>query len=205
MTHEWISGSLDVLLSLVCLALARDSARRGNDFLVAGFLWISAASFVGGLRLGGRTEFADLHGYLTSISKGPGMLLLALGVPAALMGGWPAGRWLAPALSVIGVAAVTFLSGSSSFETLLLTLSLTLLVGLLALVAVGIRAGRTSVSLGAAGSIAALLAVGFAVQHLPLEADSILRPVDVTHLLLITGYVLFWLSVTGATKARAEE
>lgn len=190
-----ISGSLDALLGIVCLYLCQAFARAGNDFLAHGFAWISSAALMGGLRLGGFSAFADTHSFLTDVSKGPGMLLLSLGIIAAIFGAGGIARWSAPILSAAGVGLVVFFLGTSRLDSITLGMGMTILPALLLIASTHGRSGRFLPMLAALGSLASLLFVAFGVRHLPIDDDGLFRPVDAIHILLATAYLLLASSV----------
>ena len=197
-----ISGSLDALLGIVCLILCRASARAGNDFLAHGFAWISSAALVGGLRLGGFSEFADTHFFLTQVSKGPGMLFLSLGIFVPMTGCCPSTRWWSPMLSATGVGLVTFYLESPTLDQITLGMSLTILLALLLLAFSHVKARRSLPMLAALGSLASLLFVAFGVRQLPLTEDGLFRPVDLVHILLAIAYLLLAGSVRSLSSSR---
>ena len=199
-----ISGSLDFLLCLTCLAIAVWCARTGNDFLFTGFLWVAAAAFVGALNLGGLNWTNDTHRWLSAVATGPGMLLLGLGVFAAVWGTFRAGRWIAPLLSIGGAGLVFYLWQAKSPRLTAVTtgMSLLVLVALLVLAGQAYRAARPAVAAAAAGAIGLLLVAGLGVNQLPLADDSLIRHVDVLHVVLIACYVLVWIGVRGVTPRR---
>ncbi|MBX9790497.1 MAG: hypothetical protein K2Y37_16380 [Pirellulales bacterium] len=200
-----LSGSLDFLLCLTCVAIAAWCARVGNDLLFAGFLWIAAAAFVGAMNLGGLTWTNDTHRWLSALATGPGMLLVGLGVWAAMLGPFRAGRWLAPALS-IGCAGLIFylwLAKSPRLGAVTTGMSLLVLVALPVLAIQAYRAVRPGAAAAAASAIGLLLVAGFGVNQLPLADDGPIRHVDVLHIVLIACYALVWIGVRGVTQRRS--
>jgi len=200
-----VSGSLDFLLCLTCLALAVASARAANDFLFAGFLWVAAAAFVGAMNLGGLTWTNDTHRWLSAVATGPGMLMLGLGVVGATFGRVRAARWVAPAPSIGGAALIFYLwqSKSPQLDAATTGMSLVLLVALVVLAVQAFRSGRTAAAAAAAGAIGLLLIAGFGVSKLPLATGGLIRHVDVLHVVLVACYVLVWLGVRGVTARGA--
>ena len=200
-----LSGSLDFLLCLTCLAIAVVSARAANDYLFHGFLWVAAAAFVGAMNLGGLTWTNDTHRWLSAVATGPGMLLLGLGVFGATFGRVRAARWIAPALSISGAGLIFYLwhAKSPRLDAVTTGMSLTLLIALVVLAVQAFRSGRSAPAAAALGAIGLLLFAGFGVNKLPLASDGLIRHVDVLHVVLVACYVLVWLGVRGLTARGA--
>lgn len=197
-----LSGSLDFLLCLTCLAIAVAAARARNDLLFAGFLWVAAAAFVGALNLGGLTWTNDTHKWLSQVATGPGMLILGLGIVAAIFGPFAAGRWLAAPLGISGVGLIFYLwhAKSTHLGAVTTTMSVVALVALLVLAVVAFLGARPGPGLAALGAVGLLLFAGFGVNELPLGTDSRLQHVDILHLVLTACYLLIWMAVRGVTS-----
>ena len=194
-----LSGSLDFALSMVCLFIAFWAARKGNDFLLHGFLWVTAAAFAGAFNLGGFTQVDPTHHYLSQVSTGVGTLAMGLGVLAGTFGPLSGSRWMAPVLSIFGAGAIHFLSTWPQLGLLNLVLGSTLLISLLVLAIQSFRRGQSGNAICALVPIVILLVVGFAMPQIKLRADSAIQRVDILHLLLITSYSFLWCSVRSAT------
>jgi len=190
-----LSGSLDLLLSLVCLAIACAAVRWRNDFLFTGFMWVAAAAFAGGFNLSGYSWTNDTHVWLSQVSRGPGTFAMALGVFATLYGPIPGSRWLAQAWSVLGAAFVTLHHGHPSLDTLTTILGAFLLLALVVLTFQALRERRAVPAVYALAAIALLLVVGFAVRSIPLPENGPMKHVDLLHLLLMAAYLLIWQSL----------
>jgi len=189
-----LSGLLDFVLSMVCLAIAIAAMRARNDFFFSGMLWIAAAAFVGAFNLSGFTQVAPAHGWLSDVSRGPGMLALAFGVLAALFGPWNWSRWGAMALAIAGVASIQLLLDSPSLDAYTTLLGVTLLLALLLLAGLAFREHRLRAAGAALLAVLLFLFVGFGVGLLPLTKEGLVRPVDVVHVLLAASYSLVWLA-----------
>jgi putative effector of murein hydrolase LrgA (UPF0299 family) len=196
-----LSGLLDFVLSLVCLAIARASMRVRNDFFFSGMLWIAAAAFMGAFNLAGFTQVAHAHAWLSDVSRGPGMFALALGVLAALYGPWNWSRWGAMALAIAGAASIQLLADSPVLDTFTTLLGVTLLLALLLLAAHAFREHRLRAAVTALLAVLLFLFVGFGMSVLPLAKDGLIRSVDVLHVLLAACYTLVWLSMRGMARA----
>jgi hypothetical protein len=190
------SGTLDLALSLLSVALAWQAARWRNDFLFAGFGWVAAAAFAGAFNLSGYHWTNQTHVWLSQVSRGPGMFALALGILASLYGPVPASRWLAPAWSIVGAAMVTLHEGHPSLNTLNTMLGACLLLALLVVVVQAFRESRQAAAGTALAAIVLMIVIGFAVSSIPLPADGPIRHVDLLHLLLMTAYLLIWYSLS---------
>lgn len=197
-----MSGVLDFALSVVCLAIALASMRARNDFFFSGMLWIAAAAFVGAFNLSGFSQVAPAHAWLSDVSRGPGMLALAIGVLAALYGPWRWSRWGATALAIVGAASIQLLADSPRLDAFTTLLGVTLLLALLLLAFYGYREHRLRAASTAVLAVLLFLFAGFGVGLLPLAKDGLIRPVDVLHLLLATCYALVWLSVRDMARPR---
>jgi hypothetical protein len=202
MPHEagsLLSGSLDFLLCLTCLAIAVASARAANDYLYHGFLWVAAAAFVGAMNLGGLTWTNDTHRWLSAVATGPGMLLLGLGVAGATFGRAGAARWIAPVLSIGGAGLVFYLWHAKSPRLGAVTtgMGVLLLIALVVLAVQAFRSGRVTPAAAALGAIGLLLFAGYGVSKVPLADDGLIHHVDVLHVVLVTCYVLVWIAVRG--------
>lgn len=202
MPHEagsLLSGSLDFLLCLTCLAIAVASARAANDYLFHGFLWVAAAAFVGAMNLGGLTWTNDTHRWLSAVATGPGMLLLGLGVFGATFGRVRAARWIAPALSISGAGLIFYLWHAKSPQLGAVTtgMGVLLLIALVMLAVQAFRCGRTAPAAAALGAIALLMFAGFGVNKLPLPGDGAIHHVDVLHVVLVACYGLVWIAAGG--------
>ncbi|MBX3414948.1 MAG: hypothetical protein KF708_19845 [Pirellulales bacterium] len=189
-----VSGLLDFGLSVVCVVLAIGSTRARNDFFFAGMLWIAAAALVGAFNLGGFTQVAPAHGWLSDVAGGPGMLSLAIGVLAALYGPWPWSRWGAVVLSVVGVAAIELLRDSPLLDTFTTLLGVSLLVALLLLAWYARRERQPRAMAAALVAVGLFLGVAFGLHLLPWSPDGALRRVDAVHVLLAASYLLVWSS-----------
>lgn len=191
--QQIVSGGLDGLLGALCLVIAGDFARRKNDFLYTGFLWVSLAALVGGLNLGGMTEVDPTHRFLTQVSRGPGSFAMGLGLMAAIYGPFRFSRWAAPGLAIVAAAIYHLLWGQRILSTLSLVLGLVLLIGLVLFI---VHASRRKplAALLATVSLVALLLVAFGMELLAPLAGSLQR-VDLVHLLLIASYFALWRSV----------
>ena len=200
-TGSLLSGSLDFLLCLTCLAIAVASARAANDYLFHGFLWVAAAAFVGAMNLGGLTWTNDTHRWLSAVATGPGMLLLGLGVFGATFGRVRAARWIAPAISIGNTGLIFFLwqAKSPRLEAVTMGMVVVLLIALLVLAVQAFRSGSTLAAGPALGAIGLLLFVGFGVSKVPLASDGLIHHDDVVHVVLVACYVLVWLGVRGVS------
>lgn len=197
-----LSAVLDFLLGVVCLAIAIGGARRQNDFLYCGFLWVSAAALLGSLNLGGWTQVNPTHVWLSQVSRGPGTLLMGLGVAAAMYGPWHSARWWAAALCVLGAAAVHLLADRPWFDLVSLAQGVVLLIALLALVRYAAKRRENSAAACALGAWLLLIFVAFGLNRIDFPADGPLRRVDVLHVLLTVCYGLVWLAVRSTSAGR---
>jgi hypothetical protein len=191
-----VSAAFDFALALVCFLGARGATRWGNDFLHAGFVWVASAAFAGGWRLGGYAPVAPLHDWLTEVSRGPGTLLLALGVVSAMWGPWSTARWWVVPFSVAGSAAVHALMGSSLLAPVALAMGIMLLAALLVLAGDSLRRGRPVAALAAATAVGLFLFMAFGMGRVSLPEGSPLARVDIVHLLLMGAYGSIWLAVS---------
>ncbi|MBX7167824.1 MAG: hypothetical protein K1X74_15940 [Pirellulales bacterium] len=187
-----LSGWFDFALAAICVVIAVWAARAQNDFLFTGLIFVAVAAFAGGFNLGGWTQFAPTHEWLSQLGRGPGTLAMGLGVLAAVFGPWPSARWWAVALAIVGVGAVHALQGSPHFELVLTLWGSTLLVALLIAAVQALRLGRAPVAGAALGAITLLVVVGFAVNRIPLPEGRPLKHVDLLHLMLMACYGLIW-------------
>lgn len=195
-----LTPALDLLLALVCLALAVWAARAANDFLFTGFLWVTAAATVGTLRLSGQTALAPVHDWLSLVSRGPGTLALGLGVLSRIYGPWPGQRWAASAVAVLGAALVyglatvpqpaTSQAGTARLDTFNFLLGLVLLAALTLAAATALRNGRPRAAAAPLIALALLLFIAFGLGRLTFPSDAPLQRVDVLHLLLTACYPL---------------
>lgn len=195
-----LSGLLDFALSMVCLVIATAAARARNDFFFSGMLWIAAAAFVGAFNLGGFNQVAPTHAWLSDVSRGPGMLALALGVLAALYGPWNWARWGAMVLAIAGVAWIQLLHDSPRLDAYTTLLGVTLLLALLLLAGIAFREQRMRAASAALLAVFFFLFVGFGVGRLPLSKDGLVRPVDVVHVLLAASYLLVYFSARDMSR-----
>lgn len=196
-----VSGLLDFALSVVCVVIAVASTRTKNDFFFTGMMWIAAAAFVGAFNLGGYTQVAPAHRWLSDVAGGPGMLSLAFGVLAALYGPWNWSRWGAVSLAVAGAASIELLQESAVLDTFRTLLGVTLLVALFLLAWYAHREQRPAAMASAVIAVALVLFVAFGMSMLPLSQDGAIRRVDVVHILLATSYSLVWTSVRAMSRA----
>lgn len=196
-----ISGLLDFGLSVVCVAIAVASTRTKNDFFFAGMLWIAAAALVGAFNLGGFSQVAPAHAWLSDVASGPGMFSLAIGVLAALYGPWPWSRWGAVTLAIAGAATIALLQDSPIRDTFSTLLGVTLLVALLLLACYAYRERRSQAAAMALIAVGLFLFVAFGMSLLPLSQDGTIRRVDVVHILLAASYTLVWMSVRTMSRS----
>lgn len=194
-----ISATLDFALGMACLGFALASIRLRNDFLFTGYLWVAAAAVVGAFNLGGFTQVDPTHHWLSQVSRGPGMLAMALGVVAAMVGPMPGARWLSAALAILGATTVHLLSVSPELDLVNLVLGSTLLLALFVLSLSAIRRHQLNLAVTALAALALLLFVGFGLSKVPMPPDGPFRRVDLLHVLLIASYWLIWRSASGAS------
>lgn len=199
-----ISGLLDLALSIVCLGIAGWGARRRNDFLVLGFVWVAAAAFAGAFNLGGFKEAAPTHQVLTLVSSGIGTLMMAIGVFAAIFGPIPGASWLAPVVALFGAGLIYHLKDWSHVGELNLALQIVFLLSLIVLAIIGFLRGRIVASLSAIISLAAILTVGFVLPKLQYSNGSFPQREDMVHLFLITCYSFMWLGIRSICASRSE-
>jgi hypothetical protein len=199
-----ISGMLDLALSIVCLGIAAWSARRRNDFLVLGFVWIAAAACAGAFNLGGFKEAAPTHQFLTLVGSGIGTFIMAIGVLTAIFGPLPGGSWLAPVIAIFGAGVIHHLRDWSHVGELNLGLGGVFLVSLIILAIVGFQRGRFVAAISAVISLGAILIVGFVLPRLQYSEEMILERVDIVHLFLITCYSFLWLGIRSLGISRSE-
>ncbi|MBX9655701.1 hypothetical protein K2Y11_18960 [bacterium] len=199
-----ISGLLDLALSIVCLGIATWGARRRNDFLVLGFVWVAAAACAGAFNLGGFKEAAPTHQFLTLVSSGIGTLMMAIGVLAAIFGPLPGGSWLAPVVAIFGAGGIHHLKDWSHVSELNLGLGSVFLISLIILAIVGFQRGRLVATISAVISLGAILIVGFVLPKLQFSDEMILKRVDIVHLFLITCYSFLWLGIRSICVSRSE-
>ena len=195
-----VSGLLDFGLSVVCLVIAVASTRTKNDFFFAGMIWIAAAALFGAFNLGGFSQFAPAHGWLSDVAGGPGMLSLTVGVLAALYGPWQWSRWGAVTLAIAGAASIALLQDSPILDTYRTLLGVTLLVALLLLAWYASREGRSRTVATAVGAVLLFLFVAFGLGLLPLSSEGVIRRVDVVHILLAASYTFVWMSVRAMSR-----
>ncbi len=195
-----ISPSLDLILALTCLWIAYSAVRSQNDFFFSGCLWLAAAAFFGALKLAGFSQVQETHAWLTDVGRGPGTLAMGLGILAGLYRPARDFRWIAHAWAILGAGATLQFSQQPWLGSVNLAFGVVLLISLGLLSARHLKLGNPLMAGAALGSAALLAFIGFGLSRLPFSNESILKPVDVLHVLLIAAYSLMGTSLQAVTR-----
>lgn len=197
-TMPLVSAALEIVLTLTCVGCARTGVRSGNDFLVVGFLWVAAASFVGAFNLGGVTTVDPTHRWLAAVGRGPATAAMALGLAAAWFGAWRHQRLGAVVLTVVGATAIHLLLGTPSLGPVTLLLGGTLPATLLLVFLSAARRGAVAAAVPAMIALVSFVAVAFVVPRVALPPWLPLERVDVFHLVLVAAYLALDRAVVAA-------
>ncbi|WNJ18913.1 DUF6962 family protein [Pontibacter sp. G13] len=204
MPPQIISFLLDFLLGFVCLVLTRQSIRLGRPFFAFGFLVISLTAFLGSLILGGYelgTVWELRYQRLILASKFAGMAALGIGAWQVILGKPIPRAWL--------MAAIWTVLGSYVYIEIVpdeMQGWVGIIAGAILLVALGVSLFRSIQQKSPITKFAGVALSSFVIMAIgggQLLADILpawLKPVDVSHVILMVAYAATGRSYFGKSR-----
>jgi hypothetical protein len=193
---------LDLLLSLVCLYYGMRLLLGGHDLAGVGYLMVCTAAFTGFFDLGGVHDFRWIHEYLTAVSRLCGILAVALGLIALVMG-QRSQRIGAYILAVFGPVAsyYFYIIYRAPLEGLYLWSSSIFLLAVIALAVRLWQAAKVKYATLTILGLTLLAAAGLFSHSLP--QDMFLKPVDIFHISMMLSYAAIYHGVNTYAKEQA--